>query len=207
MGKGKRLKAERQLALAENAGRAPLHMLAEAVLAIGDLFGTNADCATAAAMLKLTAGHLGYELSPRPVSLVAMQPSTGNVAFMGPKATSLVPESDRDRVENHLPEGKDNGHMVLTSEDPALLLDPNLRQLGAFGMQAPSLVIRIQSTEPSSGEWFAELDDLELQYILDEANPALSQWYNDGLVQHADRSRQLATLLRSGAKAHQLRLG
>lgn len=61
MGKGSRLKAMRRAAT-ETAS--PHTRLFAAVQIIGDSFGSRADCAAAAALLKLTAQGLGYDLTP-----------------------------------------------------------------------------------------------------------------------------------------------
>lgn len=208
MGKGKRLKAERSTVARPAAGqtRAPVGMLNEAVTAVGDIFGTEANCADAAALLVATARELGYELRPRPVAVFALKPSTGEFAFMGPKATALIPEHRKGAVEDMRPDGKDNGHLVLTSEDPLLLLDPNLRQLGAYGIEAPSVALRIKSTDPDSGDWQMKLADLDLVYILDESHTVLLERFNEVGEAAATDGKALAGLIRRGMSAAQIRL-
>jgi hypothetical protein len=181
-------------------------MLLMACDLVGDAFGTRADCAAAAAMLHLTAENLGFELTPRPVSLYARQLSTGTEAVMGPRATALVPESERDRLEDMRPMGVEGnpGHMVLTSEEPRMLFDPNLRQLGGYGIPAPSLAIRIKSTHPEDGGWTADLPDLKLAYLVDDDNDVLRPRYDGGLTSFAAEARRLAQLIRQGKTAAQI---
>jgi len=57
----------------------------------------------------------------------------------------------------------------LTSEDPQMLYDPNLRQTGAYGIQAPSVIMNIDSTQPSSGEWNANLPNNTFSTFLTKA--------------------------------------
>ena len=59
MGKAQKLKAERAAARLAMSERAPLIMLKQAVVVIGNTFGPVVDCANAAAFLKLTADRLG----------------------------------------------------------------------------------------------------------------------------------------------------
>lgn len=203
MGKGKRLKLER----AEATAPMSVDMLMLATELVGDAFGTRADCAAAAGLLMLTAQHLGFDLTARPVSLYARQPSSGTEAVMGPRATALVPESERDWLEDLRPEGVtgDPGHMVLTSEKPPMLLDPNLRQLGAHGIPAPSLAIRIKSTNPTDGGWTVDLPDLKLVYLVDDDNDALRPRYERAQREHSSDAERLARMIRSGMNAAQIR--
>lgn len=205
MGKASRNKALRKESVSGFSSRAPIEMLYEAVKAIGDAFGSAPDCAAAAALLKLTADRLGYDLTPRAVALVATQPSTGDVAFMGPRASTQFPEDQRHLIEDHRPDSKDTGHMVLTSEDPMMLFDPNLRQLGGFGIPAPSVAIRIKSVAPEEGVWTAHLQDLDLVYLLDESNTALRGAYERALVGHVPDADNLAKMLRKGITSDQIR--
>lgn len=185
-------------------GRASIEMLGDAVMAVGDVFGTTANCADAAALLAAAARELGYDLKPRPVAVFAHKPSTDDFAFMGPKATALIPENRKHAIEDLRPDGKDNGHLVLTSEDPLLLLDPNLRQLGAFGIEAPSVALRIKSTHPDSGEWEMKLPDLNLVYILDESHTVLLERYNEVADAAAVDGKALANMIRRGMSAAQI---
>lgn len=206
MSKGKRLRDRRAKAAAKAAEPPPLAWLNTANEAVGDAFGTEADCAVACAILKMTADILGFSLTPRPVSLWARKPSTNDIAVMGPKATALVPESERHRIEDHWFEGRDTGHMVLTSEQPSMLLDPNLRQLATLGIHAPSISLNIKSTNPDGGVWRANPPgfDLELVYMLD-GNDALWDRYESALETHRPHAVALAELVRAGQTAEQIR--
>ncbi|RZU63998.1 hypothetical protein EV379_0287 [Microterricola gilva] len=203
MGKGGRLRKQRAAGAATDAHAS----LLAAVELIGYSYGAYADCAAASAMLVLTGRHLSYELTPRPVSLLARQRSTDDLAFMGPRATALVPEHDHDRVENFRPgdPDEDTGHMVVTSENPLLMLDANLGQLRGYGMQAPdALVIRIGDTTPENGRWVANAPDLELVYLPDN-NDALWDRYQEGLHAMADDAAKLAALIQAGRSTASIR--
>lgn len=209
MSKGNRLKRERSEAgnfsTISIVSRAPLAVLGEAVIAVGDVFGSTPNCAKAAALLHETARLLGYQLAVRPVSVLAHHIPTDTWLFMGPRASEKIPDRARARIENHLPSGKDNGHVILTCDDPLLLFDPNIRQLGSYGLDTPSLIIRIASEHPDDGAWIAVHDGLELQYILDEDNRTLIEHFDKLVKRFASDAQTLAKMLRAGATAEMMR--
>lgn len=177
MGKGNRKNAARAAQRSSHAA-APVRPAAEqelsaAVIVVGELFGIEPDCASAAALLTEVGAHLGYDLRPRPVSVLVHDQPTSSILAMGPKATAKLPPAQQKSMENHRPNGKDTGHLVLTSDGPSLVLDPNMRQLGTYGVDAPSIIIRVKSTQPESGEWQFSRNGLSLLYFLDEENHAL----------------------------------
>lgn len=88
MGQNAKIRKERAAAAKRPLPRVSLQTLQEAVEAVGDRFGEDNRCADAAAVLITVGKHLGYTLQPRPVSLIAEQPSQDqppniNVAFIG----------------------------------------------------------------------------------------------------------------------------
>jgi hypothetical protein len=184
MGKAVKLKRQRANERAVN----PHPKLLRAVEVIGRAYGAHADCAGACALLCLTAGELGYTLEPRAVSAVVRQPSTNDTFFMGPKATSLVPEEERHRIENHLPGGRNTGHMILTGLSPRMLFDANLGQVRGYGMNAPDSV------------WRIELPDLDVTYMPD-GNQALLERYKAGLAKRKEEAGRLADMLSRGLSA------
>lgn len=207
MGKAKRLKRERMSSVFFRQPvlpRAPLGALEEAVVAVGDVFGTTPRCVEAAALLQETARLLGYPLRVRPVSVIAHHVPTDTWAIMGPRATGRLSNEARAMTEDRLPDGKDNGHVILTSEEPCLLLDPNLRQLGASGWDAPSLILRINNTNPENGEWQAAPGDWHLTYILDEGNPVLVEKFDQVVRNLSSDAEYLARMLRAGATAEMM---
>jgi len=206
MGKAERLKAARAAERAASHERAPLVMLTRAVKVVGALFGTEPECAHAAALLKMIGDHLGYDLTPRAVSLVATETSTGSKAFLGPRADELIDETDRHKLEVHLPEEGDTGHMVLTSEDPMMLFDPNLPQLIRLGIFAEPLLFPIASTDPPELEWRVSRGSLSLLYLPD-GNQALVSTYQEALVDFAARAAQIAGFLRKGALPEDIHFG
>lgn len=206
VGKGARLKGEKAAAAAaalkrKLPERVDSAVLDEAITAVGDLFGTEPLCADAAALMQEVGHYLGYAFTARPVSLVAHQPSTGNIAALGPKATELFNDDVLANAESHLPDGRNTGHMVVTCEDPFLLIDANLRQLMRFGMDAPSLRVNIRSSRPSNGRWSFDLPDLQLLYILDENNQALLVGFQDTVASSSRLAAFMAENLRNGASA------
>jgi len=185
--------------------RVPQDVLFEAVVAVGDAFGSAPRCAEAAAVLWETARLLGYALEVRPVSLLIHDETRDTWGFMGPKASALIPDEVRSDVVDLRPNGQDNGHVVLTREEPTLLLDPNLRQLASYEIAAPSLVLNIRSTHPEDGRWSAELEGLRLMYIDDPDNLALVARWDDVVRRFASESAYLAEMLRAGATADTMR--
>lgn len=208
MGKAKRLKAERRQAAhgRRDLGQSDLARLLEiATEAVGDAFGEQADCAAAAGVLARVGELLGATLTPRPVSLLATDSTTGDVAFMGPKATAMIPSEARAKVEDMRPDGKDNGHLVLTLAEPPLMFDPNLRQLGAWGMEAPSLALRIGSVQPDSQQWGTRVGALSLLYLLDEENDVLLERFEDVKAKSTANAEALVDMLRMGYDADDIR--
>ena len=201
MGSASKAKAARKAEALAN----PHAKLSTAIEVIGWVYGSYADCAAVSAFLKVTAAKLGYELTPRSVSLIANQPSKKNHAHMGPKATALIPESEQHRVEDYKPDGRDTGHMVLVSEDLMLMIDPNIGQLRGYGMAAPnSLAVAIESTEPASGEWLASAPDLRLVYMPDD-NPALWPHYEASLIDAEENAAKLAMFINRGFSAARIK--
>ena len=208
MGKAKRLKAERKQVTRERrepVERDVVGLLGIATEAVGDAFGQEADCAAAAGLLARVGELLGVTLTPRPVSLLAKDSGTGDVAFMGPRATAMIPEEARAKAEDLRPDGKDNGHLVLTLADPPLMFDPNLRQLGAWGMDAPSLAMRIGSVNPESREWGTRVGTLSLLYLLDEENDVLLERFEDVKSKSMQNAEALVSMLRMGYDADDIR--
>lgn len=155
----------------------------------------------AAALLHLTAVELGYDLKPRPVSVFAYVRDSGNIAFMGPKACVMTPPEAHSRVEDLRPSGEDDGHLVLTCDNPSLLLDANTRQLSVMEIDAPSIMLRIRSTTLKSGDWSAEFGDLRILYVLDEGNRALMKNWEEIFDMHRGNAKQLAKMLKLGMSA------
>jgi hypothetical protein len=184
--------------------RDPIKRLHDAVMAIGDAYGTDADCASAAALLREAARLMGYELRARPVSVVIRDKKTGDIAVMGPKARARFSPEDLARSEDRRPDGEDNGHLILTSEDPQMLYDPNLRQTGAYGIHAPSVIMNIDSTQPPSGEWNANLPEQYVLYILDEGNRVLIDAMKRAAPNLAEAAQALVGNLRDGMSVDEL---
>lgn len=205
MGKGNRLKVGRRqnqnsdishLAESERFPRADLNLLLRAVEEVGAYFGTTANCAAAAALLTETGRLLGYTLTPRPVSVLINYVPTGTWLAMGPLAMAKMPRAALDNMEDLRPGGRDTGHLVLTNEDPQLLLDPNLRQLGSYDVPAPSIAMRVSNLNDSTN-WAVDRDGLRVAYMLDESNRSLMKDFAELVRAAAPSARELVRALRA----------
>jgi len=205
VGKGSRLKVGRKhnessgttrSAESEPLPRADLNLLLRAVEEVGAYFGTTPNCAAAAALLMETGRLLGYTLTPRPVSVLINYTPTDTWIAMGPLALAKMPRGVRENMEDFRPGGRDTGHLVLTNEDPQLLLDPNLRQLGSYGVPAPSIAMRISNPNDSTN-WAVDRDGLRIAYMLDESNRSLMKNFAELVRAAAPRARELVRALRA----------
>lgn len=187
------------------SAREPLERLQGAVVAIGDAFGTDADCASAAALLRESARLMGYDLQPRPVSAFVHDKGTGNIAVMGRRALDRLSPEAAARLEEQKTADFDSGHLVLTSDDPSVLYDANLRQVASVGIEAPSIMLNIKSTSPESGEWVANFGDLTVLYILDEDNRILIDAMERIAPSLQENARALVENLRDGVSVEKLR--
>jgi hypothetical protein len=142
--------------------------------------------------------QLGHILSPRHVSVIIREKATNALLTMGPRATERFSAEQLARMENHRPDGRDTGHIVVTSNAYSLMLDPNMRQLGSYGIDAPSVVARVSTTEPESGEWTFSSNTLHLAYIVDDENQGLLPRYADARRGGANYARMIAAGIRSG---------
>lgn len=199
MGKASRLKAERAAQRADAINyRSPEDELSAATVVVGELFGIEADCASAAGLMVEVGAQLGHELRPRPVSVIIREKATKAFLAMGPRASERFSAEQLAGMENYRPGGRDTGHIVVTSDAHRLMLDPNMRQLGSYGIEAPSIVIRVRSTEPESGEWEFSSDTLDLVYIVDDGNEGLLPRYEDARREGTSYARTIAAGIRAG---------
>ncbi len=184
MGKASRLKAERAATnettrVSADQNGNPEKELSAAVIVVGELFGVDTDCAAAAGLLAAIGEQLGHRLRPQPLSVIIREPETETLIMMGPKATEKFSAEQLATMENLRPRGRETGHIVVISDEHNLLLDPNMRQLGSIGVNAPSIIMRVRSTEPDSGNWQFRSDALEILYLVDNENQALLPRYED----------------------------
>lgn len=99
---------------------------------------------------------LGYKLTPRPVSVIVTDTPTGHVVVIGEKARQqFSSEHLAGAVDTRDPDEDSDGHVVLSSADPLLPLDPTLRQVRAAGIDAPSAILEIRTVDPEAapGPW------------------------------------------------------
>ena len=205
MGKEARLRAARKKAREQGTQqpvpKAPESMLIEAAKAVGERFGIQPQCVEAACMLQHAGRLLGYELTVRPVSVLAIDKATNSTAFMGPKASAMMSERDRELATDYRPHSRDAGHVVLTCEDPQLLLDPNMRQLASYGIDAPGVVLKIKSLHPDSGQWHFQQNGLDIYYLVDDDNRALLGNYDAISKSWQREAADVVRLLRGGSTA------
>lgn len=196
VGKASRRKAERSES--KEPKKTPDEELAIATEVVGLVLGTQPNCAAAAALMTEIGANLGYELLPCPVSVVAIEKASKTLLTMGPKANARFSDEARAKMEDLRPEGRDTGHIVVTSAEHLRLLDPNMRQLESYGVSAPSVMMRVNSVDPESGEWPFQWNGLQLWYILDEENRALIPTYEAARQELAARAKIIASDIRAG---------
>lgn len=198
MGRKSAAKAQRRASDGDGQRSTQLDLLQIATQIVGEFFGNSANCADAAALLMETALRLDYQLQLQPVSVRGWHKSTGQQFVMGPRATSTLTEEERRSLTDLRGEGKDNGHLVLTLDEPALVLDPNIRQLGRYGIAVPSIMLRVETTRPSTGRWDVQFGDLLLRYFVDD-NKALLPRYEAARAESSEAAALVARRLRAGA--------
>lgn len=187
------------------SAQAPLEVLGRAVEFVGDFFGTEPRCGNAAALMREIGRDLGYDLKPRPVSFIALKRSTGDRIITGPKAATKFDAEDLKQAETLGIIDPNNGHMVVTNEDPPLLIDANIRQLANGGMSVPSVIAMVESVYPESEDWKLDLtDDVAVWYLLDEDNRALLQGFDAVAASYQDLAPTYAKWLLAGATADQM---
>lgn len=168
-----------------------LNALYHAVGVVAYAFGKANQCGNAAALLCEVGRHLGFALTARPVSLIAAN-SSGHSAVMGPKALERHPQTSGSQSL---------GHVVVTCDDPLLLMDANLSQLDQFGLPGPIVMARIESIDPEDGEWGFEQEDLQFSYILDEGARPLIEGFEEAMANYTAEALMIAKLVRDGATA------
>lgn len=172
--------------------------LLRAALTVSYIFGDEPDCAGAAALLAGIGSEFGLPLRARAVSVIAINTATGDIFFMGRKARQRFTADQLASFTDFRRGGKDTGHMVVTSDDALLLLDPNLTQARSYGIDAPAIALRVNSTDPTSGEWNVILGDFQALYILDEENDLLAPRFEAMTVEMNGLAKHIGGRLRDG---------
>lgn len=195
MGKGQRDKLKRK----EPLPRASLDVLQQAFSLVGERFGSDAKCVEAAAMLRGISKHLGYDLQVRPVSVGINDEVSGKSVCMGPKILASLTPEQRDAVHTDFLEDETSlGHVVLTNDSPALLMDPNLRQVNRMGVDVANLFVTIEDANPESGQWEVSGKGVAITYLLDpDASSLLENFEEYSAIEEADY-RLIASALRRG---------
>lgn len=202
MGKGKRIK---ELRASRAKEKAPINVLHDAFLVVEDHYGTETRCVEAAAMLCGVGKHLGYELRPRPVSVAIKDHTTGNSMMLG---EAFLPNLTAEEVEaayagNKL--GSENlGHMIVTLDQPPLLMDPNLRQVASRGLMVPNTFTRVEATHVDGDYdnlgWEIGHEDYEVKYVVDSNASALLEDFEEFMALHDADYKEIARRLKSGQK-------
>lgn len=197
MGKGNRNKLKR----GEPIPKAPLETLHRAFELVGQRFGTRTKCVEAAAMLYGIAKHLGYDLRLRPVSVGINDNISGKSVCMGPRILAgLTPEQREEAHADCLTGSNSLGHVVLTLDAPAFLMDPNLRQVNTLGINVPNLFVPIENAnlDLKDGQWIVNGEGFEVTYLLDAgATPLLANFDQYSAIEEADY-QMMAMALRRG---------
>jgi hypothetical protein len=198
MGKGKRNKMKRDTP----PPKASLEVLHAAFEFVGDHFGTETKCVEAAAMLHGIAKHLGYDLQVRPVSVGVNDLVSGNSATMGMKVQEGLAEEDLTNAVRRDPEDENYGHVVLTLEDPAYLIDPNLKQLNPGGVNVPNVFAKVETAhpDPENALWRIQNDAFDILYLLDDGARPLLEDFEKWVAMGDAECRQVANALRRGRK-------
>ena len=215
MGKGKRHKLKRSenlqrahLGTQEAPGKtrkAPLETLHQAFERVGQRFGTTTKCVEAAAMLFGIAKHLGYDLQLRPVSVGVTDRVSGKSVCMGPKILASLTQKQREALQGEqLSDGSNLGHVVLTLdtpalETPALLMDPNLRQVNRLGIDVPNVFAPIETASPEQGRWILNFERYEVTYMLDPGAMPLLKNFEEYSASEEEDYRNIANELWRGS--------
>ncbi|WP_210506106.1 hypothetical protein [Naasia sp. SYSU D00057] len=165
-------KAGRAQNLQRDAKRAQ-RLLPELTTAIGDMYGTEAECVEATALLCIVAGRLGITARPRAVSLFAYSPSLRAVAITGARGLAEAQErglAPSDRSVDDYPGERpwaEVGHMVALTSNPLMVLDPAFRQFSAAGLPRISVLGAVRSATPEDGVWRVWIpgSDVEIAYF------------------------------------------
>lgn len=214
MGRQQHLREERRArrkaeALATSQGlqlpRVTFDVLDRGIYAVSSIFGSEARCVNASALMRELGRQLGYKFEPRPVSLVASSLKTGNSALLGVKAVATASLEDLSTAQDRRPEGENTGHVILTSGDPGLVVDANLGQLAPFGIDIPMLRKRADP-HPQSGDWQWTNEDLgiKLHYILDEDHYGLLEDFETEVAAWTPAAVHIAGRLRAGIGVKEL---
>ncbi|WP_207346383.1 hypothetical protein [Arthrobacter sp. E3] len=194
MGKGNRNKKGRR----GGAEKAPIEMLFKAFLAVEDLYGTETKCVEACVMLYGIAKHLGYDLKPRAVSVGVHDFTSGVSVVLGKKILEgMSPEAQAAAVG--VLDGDENlGHVILTMDDPAYLLDPNISQVKKLGANVSGICRPIRVTEGIYG-WELKEECFSIDYELNGSSKLLTNFYELAELDDAHH-RETAGWLRSGMR-------
>lgn len=149
--------------------KAALGVLREAFNLVGERFGAQAKCVEAAAILYGVAKHLGYDLEVRPVSVGVNDLISARSAIIGKKIQESLTEAQlQNMMCGYIPDDENHGHVVLTLDDPASLMDPNLRQLNPAGINVPNVFCAIDTADPENGQWDFSTNKFDVTYLLDD---------------------------------------
>ena len=117
---------------------------------------------------------------------------------MGPKATAQATPDQIAAMEDLKPEGRDTGHIVVTSADQKVLLDPNILQLHSHGVAAPHEIRQIGDESPASGKWEYEWGEGQIVYYVDDDNETLLPRYEKARRHRRPQAKRIASDIRAG---------
>lgn len=170
--------------------------------AVARYFGTQPQCVAASGLL-VQAGHfLGYELSPRPVSMLTQGSSPASLTVAVGKLARDFAAANGSIAENLQPPiwGNDFdevGHMIVTSEK-GWVLDPTFQQLSVHGFPTTPIIGDVDDVHPVSDSIDLSDDELKIRYWFVDACSGWRASYKQFVTEHLEEASSLARLIRSG---------
>lgn len=168
--------------------------------AIANLFMSDPQCVAASGLLVQSAVFLGYDLKPRPVSMLTQlrDGSSAAVAFGVlaqdfARANGSVEQNTRERRWGN--DFDDVGHMIVTSDD-GWIFDPTFQQLSAYGFPLTPIIGQVDDVHPESGH--IDLGDAELQiryWPVDDCTGWRNS-YRQYVATHLEDASELARMVR-----------
>jgi hypothetical protein len=181
--------------------------LGRIALAVAYAIDNEAQCIAGVALLHETAGHFGFELTPRAVSMVGQ-------VIGRPDTTVVTGEIARGYVRDHggidrigrilaaVPDGSEfqrAGHLIATLDHPAFLIDPTFGQFTSAGL--PDLV-PVEAFDPAAESWQLGDDRVRVLYIFDDANRGWQDSYDAVRADSLDEAAVIADHLKAGGEPH-----
>lgn len=96
------------------------------------------------------------------------------------------------------------GHMIVTLDQPPLLMDPNLRQVASRGLMVPNTFTLVEATHVDGDYdnlgWEIGHEDYEVKYVVDSNASALLEDFEEFMALHDADYKEIARRLKSGQR-------